>query len=322
MAAIRTASTSCWSMRSSTPRSVRILQVPRRPRRRCHHQHRRRRARRGDDAAALRQDDRLQTGRRRQSQGHDRPYRTPETQREFAAKYGQDAAKVTSFADGTKLSMEATILANATGFRVGRRGMYGPQCAACEARWPALLPAERCCSTAAWSTTRSAPSRTPARLSSATRSIRRNGKELAYYKMGDGPFYVFYTPYHLPHIQIAVDDCPRRALQRRDRDAARRAGCEVATVAKRDLKAGEIARRRRRIHDLRRHRKRRRRSPPRDCCRWGCLGDAALLRNVPQDSPIAYADVALPDGRLCDRLRAEQAVRFGVAGPASRSTVA
>ena len=28
-------------------------------------------------------------------------------------------------------------------------------------------------------------------------------KELAYYKMGDGPFYVFYTPYHLPHIQIA-----------------------------------------------------------------------------------------------------------------------
>jgi predicted homoserine dehydrogenase-like protein len=56
-------------------------------------------------------------------------YRTPDTQREFAAKHNQDAAKVTSFADGTKLSMEATILANATGFRVGQRGMYGPKCA-------------------------------------------------------------------------------------------------------------------------------------------------------------------------------------------------
>src|ERR1700741_402681 len=56
-------------------------------------------------------------------------YRTPDTQREFAAKYDQDAVKVTSFADGTKLSMEATILANATGFGVGQRGMYGPQCA-------------------------------------------------------------------------------------------------------------------------------------------------------------------------------------------------
>ena len=35
--------------------------------------------------------------------------------------------KVTSFADATKLSMEATVLSNATGFRVGRRGMYGPR---------------------------------------------------------------------------------------------------------------------------------------------------------------------------------------------------
>jgi hypothetical protein len=26
--------------------------------------------------------------------------------------------------------------------------------------------------------------------------------QLGYVKMGDGPFYVFYTPYHLPHIQI------------------------------------------------------------------------------------------------------------------------
>ena len=26
--------------------------------------------------------------------------------------------------------------------------------------------------------------------------------QLAYYKLGDGPFYVFYTPFHLPHIQL------------------------------------------------------------------------------------------------------------------------
>src|SRR5204863_5629794 len=55
-------------------------------------------------------------------------YRTPATQKAFAEKNDQDARKVTSFADATKLSMEATVLANATGFRVGRRGMYGPAC--------------------------------------------------------------------------------------------------------------------------------------------------------------------------------------------------
>ena len=55
-------------------------------------------------------------------------YRTPATQKAFAEKNDQDVRKVTSFADSTKLSMEATVLANATGFHVGRRGMYGPAC--------------------------------------------------------------------------------------------------------------------------------------------------------------------------------------------------
>ena len=53
-------------------------------------------------------------------------YRNPDTQQAFAEKNDQDARKVTSFADSTKLSMEATVLANATGFHAGRRGMYGP----------------------------------------------------------------------------------------------------------------------------------------------------------------------------------------------------
>src|SRR4029077_17363536 len=55
-------------------------------------------------------------------------YRNPDTQRAFAKQNDQDPRKVTSFADATKLSMETTVLANATGFRAGRRGMYGPSC--------------------------------------------------------------------------------------------------------------------------------------------------------------------------------------------------
>src|SRR4029077_5396718 len=55
-------------------------------------------------------------------------YRTPDTQREFAAKHDQDVRKVTSFADATKWSRETTFLANATGFGVARRGMTGPAC--------------------------------------------------------------------------------------------------------------------------------------------------------------------------------------------------
>src|ERR1700760_1959461 len=68
-------------------------------------------------------------------------YRNPDTQRAFAKQNDQDPRKVTSFADATKLSMETTVLANATGFRAGRRGMYGPACK--EVReMSGLLPAD------------------------------------------------------------------------------------------------------------------------------------------------------------------------------------
>ena len=51
------------------------------------------------------------------------PYRNPDTQRDFAEKWGQNPAMVTSFADGSKISFEQTIVANATGFKVLQRGM-------------------------------------------------------------------------------------------------------------------------------------------------------------------------------------------------------
>ncbi len=57
------------------------------------------------------------------------PYRTPETQQAFADAHNQKPTTMTSFADGTKLSMELAVLANATGFRVGKRGMHGPSLA-------------------------------------------------------------------------------------------------------------------------------------------------------------------------------------------------
>src|SRR5438874_13122712 len=51
------------------------------------------------------------------------PYRNPTTQQGFAERWGQNAAMVTSFADGSKISFEQSIVANATGFKVKSRGM-------------------------------------------------------------------------------------------------------------------------------------------------------------------------------------------------------
>jgi len=165
-------------------------------------------------------------------------YRNPETQRAFAEKNDQNAWKVTSFADSTKLSMEATVLANATGFHAGRRGMYGPACK--EVREMAgLLPADQMLSTGLVDYALGAAPYTGAFVIVHEESPLKK-VQLAYYKLGDGPFYVFYTPFHLPHIQLA--STIGRAVILRDPTVAPVAGpvCEVVTVAKRDLKAGEL----------------------------------------------------------------------------------
>lgn len=165
-------------------------------------------------------------------------YRTPDTQRAFAEKNDQDVRKVTSFADATKLSMEATVLSNATGFRVGRRGMFGPSCSYVR-EIAKLLPAEQMLATGLVDYALGAAPHTGAFVVVHEPSPLKK-VQLAYYKLGDGPFYVFYTPYHLPHIQIA--STIGRAVIHHDPTVAPIAGpvCEVLAVAKRDLQAGEV----------------------------------------------------------------------------------
>ena len=164
-------------------------------------------------------------------------YRNPDTQRAFAEKNDQDARKVTSFADATKLSMETTVLANATGFRAGRRGMYGPACK--DVREIAeRLPAAAMLEMGLVDYALGAAPHTGAFVIVHEESPLKKA-QFAYYKLGDGPFYVFYTPFHLPHLQIA--STIGRAVIYHDATVAPLAGpvCEVVTVAKRDLKAGE-----------------------------------------------------------------------------------
>ena len=64
---------------------------------------------------------------------------------------------------------------------------------------------------------------------------------MKYFKMGDGPIYPFYVPYHLPHLEVPLTVA--RAVLFHDAAVTPIAGpvCDVVTIAKRDLKAGESA---------------------------------------------------------------------------------
>jgi predicted homoserine dehydrogenase-like protein len=243
-------------------------------------------------------------------------YRTPETQRGFAEKHDQDVRKVTSFADATKLSMETTVLANATGFGVARRGMCGPACGYVRdlAR---LLPADAMLSGGIVDYSVGAAPHTGGFVVVYEENPHKK-TQLAYYKLGDGPFYVFYTPFHLPHIQIPSTIA--RAVLHHDPTVAPLAGpaCEVLTIAKRDLRTGE------RLDGVG------------GFCAYGLIDnhtaaraanalpialsdDCVLLRDIAKDQVITFADVRMPATRLSDELWGEQMKRWpgGAAGKIS-----
>ncbi len=234
------------------------------------------------------------------------PYRTPDTQKEFALKYDQNPRIVTSFADGTKLSMEEAILANASGFKVGKRGMYGPKCAHVK-EMTKLLPADQLLNGGLVDYALGAEPYTGAFVIVHEENPIKQ-KHLSYLKMGDGPFYLFYTPYHLPHIQLP--STVARAVLFHDATTSPLNGpsCDVITLAKRDLKAGEIldgvggfmcygvidnA-------DV---------AMKNNLLPMGLTEGCRLKRDVSKDSTLTYADIDIPVG-VPFKLRKEQDDHF------------
>ncbi len=244
---------------------------------------------------------------------HD-PYRNPTTQEGFARRWGQSPHMVTSFADGTKISFEQSIIANATGMRVARRGMFGPTVPEgtsieSAAEWypgEALLEGPGIVDYVVGAK----PS--PGVFVLGLHEHPRQRHYLNLYKLGEGPFYCFYTPYHLCHFEVPTSLA--RAALFRDATIAPAGGprVEVVATAKRDLKAGETVDRiggyatyglcenadvvdRERLLPM------------------GIAEGSRLTRDIAQDVVLSYDDVTLPGDRLVDRLRDEQRREFGAA---------
>lgn len=237
-------------------------------------------------------------------------YRNPDTQAGFAKTHDQDVRKVTSFADSTKLSMETTVLANATGFGVARRGMCGPACQYVRELAKLLPPEPMLNGGIVDYSVGAAPHTGGFVVVHEENPLKRT--QLAYYKLGDGPFYVFYTPYHLPHIQLPSTIA--RAVLHADPTVAPLAGpsCEVVTVAKRDLRAGE------RLDGIGgytsyglidNHSAARAMNALPIALSEGCV----LLRNVRKDEALSFNDVQMPALRLSDELWLEQMHRWPAA---------
>ena len=237
------------------------------------------------------------------------PYRTPTTQRGFAEKWGQNVNMVTSFADGTKISFEQAIVANGTGMRVERRGMRGSTFTGHVDELVSHYDVDelRRLGGVVDYTVGSKPG--PGVFVLATHDDPRQRHYLNLYKLGEGPLYSFYTPYHLCHFE--VPNTVARAVLFGDA-ALQPLGApmvDVVASAKTDLKAGD------RIDGLGGYltygqaenadTARAQRLLP-----MGLAEGSVLRRDVPRDAVLTYDDVTLPPGRLAAQLRAEQDALF------------
>jgi predicted homoserine dehydrogenase-like protein len=212
---------------------------------------------------------------------------------------------VTSFADGTKISFEQAIVANATGMTVEKRGMMGREHAGHVDELTGKYNVEklRQLGGVVDYVVKSLPS--PGVFILGTHDDPKQRHYLNLYKLGPGPLYSFYTPYHLCHFE--VPQSVARAVLFGDAVIQPLAGPRVDVVAtsKVPLAAGDV------IDGLGGYKSygvaeayaisRRERLLP-----IGLAEGCRLKRAVPADTAITYDDVIVPEGRLINRLRAEQ----------------
>jgi len=238
-------------------------------------------------------------------------YRNPTTQAGFAKEWGQTPHMVTSFADGTKISFEQAIVANATGMQVAQRGMIGLDHRGPVDEMVGLYDLDRLRELGGIVDYVVGALPSPGVYVFAEAKDRTQAHYLNYGKLGTGPLYSFYVPYHLTVFEVPLSVA--RVVLFGDRVIAPKAGpvVDVIAAAKVDLRAGET------LDGLGGYMTyglcenyptvRAERLLP-----MGLAEGARLRRHVPKDGPLTYDDVDLPDNIAC-RLRTEQDDCFPVA---------
>ncbi len=237
------------------------------------------------------------------------PYRNPTTQEGFAKQWGQNVHMVTSFADGTKVSFEQAIVANAFDLRVHKRGMLGNDWRDHIDGATELYDADDLIANGGVVDYVVGATPGPGVYCFGTHPDPKQQHYLNLYKLGTGPLYSFYTPYHLCHFEVPLSVA--RVVLLGDTVMAPLDGpkVDVVTVAKTDLAAGTV------IDGLGGYHtygeaENYATSRADGLLPIGLAEGCTLVRDVPRDAALTYADVSVPEGRLADRLRAEQDARW------------
>ncbi len=229
---------------------------------------------------------------------HD-PYRNPTTQEGFAKKWGQNPSMVTSFADGSKISFEQGIVANATGMRVAKRGMFGPTV-------PSGTSIKNCLDQYPLEELLEGPGIVdyivgadpgPGVFVLGTMEDPIQKHYLNLYKVGEGPLYCFYNPYHLCHFEVPITVA--RAVLFQDAAIAPQGKpyVDVVATAKKPLKKGET------LDGIGQYAmyglcENSETSRAENLLPIGLAEGAVLNKDIPKDQVLSFGDVTLPKDKL------------------------
>ena len=217
-------------------------------------------------------------------------HRTPDDQQVWADKYGLNVEMVTSFTDGTKVALEQASTANATGMEVAQRGMISLHYDGHIDDLKDCYDIEELKEHGGIVEMVVGAKPGPGVFVFATIDDSVSSRFLKYAKMGDGPIYSFYVPYHLIFMELPFSIARLVDYDDGTVDALDDSKVEVIAIAKRDLKSGEtldglggythygicentpVVREERLLPS-------------------GLAEGKVLLRDIAKDSPIGWADV-------------------------------
>jgi predicted homoserine dehydrogenase-like protein len=232
-------------------------------------------------------------------------YRTPTTQKAFAESWGMSPVMATNFADGTKVSCEQACIANATGMKVAKRGMLGYESKDHIDNLTGLYDVKELEELGGIVDFIVGAKPGPGVFVYATSDDPLSTKYLDYGKLGKGPLYSFYIPYHLLFFEIPISIA--RMVDFNDTIVASKAGpvVDVITIAKTNLKQGDL------IDEIGGYKtygicENSDISRKENILPIGLAEGCKLLRDISKDVELTFDDVELPLNRLCDKLWREQ----------------
>ncbi|MEM1584591.1 MAG: SAF domain-containing protein [Nitrososphaerota archaeon] len=220
------------------------------------------------------------------------PHATPSSLKEMSEKLKLNPRILTSFVDGTKTMVEMTILSNATGLLPDVRGMHGPV-----ADLKDLAKLFRTKNEGGILNNLHVVDYVigiaPGVFVIATTDDEAIMENLRYLKVGDGPNFLFYRPYHLPGSETLLSAvkavCENEAVIQPIGYFS-----ETVAVAKRDLNSGE------RIDGIGGDTvygiiERRTITSAEGLLPIGLSESATLKRSVRKDEVLTFDDVEIPD---------------------------